>query len=83
LVFRLSVNYFYVGPFYYGQILDTLEFRVGAHVGYDASFGSIASYDFRGPNIGSGGDVVFDLFEHGQNNITCDHVETMIIDLNE
>ncbi len=81
--YSITYNYFYVGPFYEGQILDTLEFRVGAHVGHDATFGSIASYDFRGPNIGSGGDVVFDLFEHGQDNISCDHVETMIIDLNE
>ncbi len=74
-----SINYkaFYVGPFVNNQILDTVKTRVGAHVGFSQN--GHVGYEYRGPNVGSGGNTNWYSFVDGQKNIGAGHIEVIKI----
>lgn len=80
--YSINYHFYFVGPFFNGQILDTLEVLVGPHVGHAVN-ASILSYDYRGPYLGSGGEVFFSPFERGQENIACDYLEVLQVDLSQ
>jgi|GEM_PF-1283318 len=77
--YSINYNTFYVGPFENNQILDTLKTRVGAHVGFSDN-GNVG-YQYRGPNVGSGGTTLWHLFIDGQKNIRAGHIDFLEIEM--